>query len=110
MCYGSQAAAIFKIGSGKELPAIPDHLSEDGKDFIRQCLQRNPLHHPMASQLLEHPFVKLAAPLERVEKPVLGPEPSDPSPGVSVTARTLVLSHNAIYLKNECCRHCCIFF
>ncbi|CAK9156622.1 unnamed protein product [Ilex paraguariensis] len=51
-------AAMFKIGNSKELPAMPDNLSEDGKDFVRQCLQRNPLHRPTAAQLLEHPFVK----------------------------------------------------
>ncbi|GAV79317.1 Pkinase domain-containing protein [Cephalotus follicularis] len=67
-------AAMFKIGNSKELPVIPDHLSDDGKDFVRQCLQRNPLHRPTAAKLLEHPFVKYAAPLER---PVLGPEPSN---------------------------------
>ena len=39
---------------------MPDHLSEDGKDFIRQCLQRNPVHRPSAAQLLLHPFVKKA--------------------------------------------------
>ncbi|KAB2621062.1 mitogen-activated protein kinase kinase kinase YODA [Pyrus ussuriensis x Pyrus communis] len=58
-------AAMFKIGNSKELPEIPDHLSEDGKSFIRLCLQRNPLHRPTAAQLLEHPFVRNVAPLER---------------------------------------------
>lgn len=70
-------AALFKIGNSKELPVIPDHLSEDGKDFVRQCLQRNPAHRPTAAQLLDHSFVKNAAPLER---PVPYPEPSDPLP------------------------------
>ncbi|KAK9927167.1 hypothetical protein M0R45_024366 [Rubus argutus] len=58
-------AAMFKIGNSKELPGIPGHLSEDGKDFVRLCLQRNPLHRPTAVQLLEHPFVKNVASLER---------------------------------------------
>ncbi|CAN6579104.1 unnamed protein product [Malus baccata var. baccata] len=58
-------AAMFKIGNSKELPEIPDHLSEDGKNFIRLCLQRNPLHRPTAAQLLEHPFVRNVAPPER---------------------------------------------
>ncbi|XP_055821555.1 mitogen-activated protein kinase kinase kinase YODA [Solanum dulcamara] len=58
-------AAIFKIGNSKEVPAIPYHLSDEGKDFVRQCLQRNPLHRPTASQLLEHPFVQSTAPMER---------------------------------------------
>lgn len=74
---------MFKIGNSKELPPIPDSLSEDGKDFIRQCLQRNPIRRPTAAQLLEHPFVKNAAPLDR---PVIniGPEPSEaPSSGTN---------------------------
>ncbi|XP_010255322.1 PREDICTED: mitogen-activated protein kinase kinase kinase YODA-like [Nelumbo nucifera] len=64
-------AAMFKIGNSKELPAIPEHLSEEGKDFVRKCLQRNPLLRPTAAQLLEHPFVKNVAPLEKpiVESP-----------------------------------------
>lgn len=72
-------AAMFKIGNSKELPPIPDSLSEDGKDFIRQCLQRNPPRRPTAAQLLEHSFVKNAAPLDR---PVIniGPEPSEAPP------------------------------
>ncbi|GAA0147972.1 non-receptor serine/threonine protein kinase [Lithospermum erythrorhizon] len=60
-------AAIFKIGNGKELPEIPKHLSDDGKDFIRQCLQRNPFQRPSAANLLQHPFVSNAA---TVEKPI----------------------------------------
>ncbi|KZV41036.1 mitogen-activated protein kinase kinase kinase YODA-like [Dorcoceras hygrometricum] len=59
-------AAMFKIGNSKELPTIPDHLSEEGKDFVRLCLQRNPLHRPTASQLLEHVFVKGAAPAKEI--------------------------------------------
>ncbi|KAL4574814.1 hypothetical protein LXL04_021652 [Taraxacum kok-saghyz] len=70
-------AALFKIGNSKELPVIPDHLSEEGKDFVRQCLQRNPQHRPTAAQLLDHSFIKNAPPLER---PVPYPEPSDPLP------------------------------
>ncbi|EPS67034.1 mitogen activated protein kinase kinase kinase kkk 3, partial [Genlisea aurea] len=50
-------AAIFKIGNSKDIPEIPDHLSSHAKDFIRQCLQRDPSSRPTASQLLAHPFV-----------------------------------------------------
>ncbi|KAM7504779.1 hypothetical protein LguiB_003683 [Lonicera macranthoides] len=78
-------AAMFKIGNSKELPAIPDHLSEDGKDFVRKCLQRNPMNRPTATQLLEHRFVKNAAPLER---PIIGSEPSDP-PGITNGVKSL---------------------
>ncbi|PIA49333.1 hypothetical protein AQUCO_01300281v1 [Aquilegia coerulea] len=83
-------AAMFKIGNSKELPAIPDHLSDDGKDFVRQCLQRNPLHRLTAAQLLEHPFVKNAAPLERH---IPGSEPSEPHPGVTTGLRSLGVGH-----------------
>ncbi|RZC72655.1 hypothetical protein C5167_048131 [Papaver somniferum] len=82
-------AAMFKIGNSKELPAIPDHLSEEGKEFVKLCLQRNPLHRPTAAQLLEHPFVKNAAPVER---PILGPEPLE-SPGVTNGMRSLGVAH-----------------
>lgn len=73
-------AAMFKIGNSRELPVIPEHLSDDGKDFVKLCLQRNPHHRPTAAQLLEHPFVKNAAPIER---PILSSEPSDTTPGVT---------------------------
>ncbi|CAH8375100.1 unnamed protein product [Eruca vesicaria subsp. sativa] len=55
-------AAIFKIGNSKDLPEIPDHLSNDAKNFIRLCLQRNPTVRPTASQLLEHPFLRVHSP------------------------------------------------
>lgn len=68
-------AAMFKIGNSKELPAIPDHLSEEGKDFVRLCLQRNPHNRPTAAQLLDHPFVRTTSPVER---PLPLPEAPDP--------------------------------
>ncbi|CAN4087718.1 unnamed protein product [Withania somnifera] len=68
-------AAMFKIGNSKELPAIPEHLSDEAKDFVRKCLQREPRHRPTAAQLLEHPFVKNIATLE---KPNISASPSDP--------------------------------
>ncbi|XP_022720417.1 mitogen-activated protein kinase kinase kinase YODA-like isoform X1 [Durio zibethinus] len=83
-------AAMFKIGNSKELPAIPDSLSDDGKDFVRQCLQRNPSHRPTAAWLLEHPFVKNAAPLER---PNFSADASDPSPAVANAMRTLEIGN-----------------
>ncbi|KAL3653538.1 hypothetical protein CASFOL_003219 [Castilleja foliolosa] len=58
-------AAMFKIGNSKELPALPNHLSDEGKDFVMLCLQRNPQNRPTAAQLLEHSFVKNAGPLEK---------------------------------------------
>lgn len=79
---------MFKIGNSKELPAIPDHLSDDGKDFVRKCLQRNPSHRPTAIQLLEHPFVKNVAPSER---PILSVEPAESMPAIVNAGRLMVL-------------------
>ncbi|CAK9148735.1 unnamed protein product [Ilex paraguariensis] len=58
LCGNPQVAAIFKIGNSKEIPEIPDHLSNDAKNFIRLCLQREPSARPMAPQLLDHPFIR----------------------------------------------------
>ncbi|PON62895.1 Serine/threonine protein kinase [Parasponia andersonii] len=87
-------AAMFKIGNSKERPAIPDHLSADGKDFVLQCLQRNPMDRPTASQLLEHPFVKNAAPLER---PILSAEPSEGPPSAANAVRSLGIGNARNY-------------
>ncbi|RZB44195.1 Mitogen-activated protein kinase kinase kinase YODA isoform B [Glycine soja] len=81
-------AAMFKIGNSKELPTIPDHLSNEGKDFVRKCLQRNPHDRPSASELLDHPFVKNAAPLER---PIPAPEALDPVSGITQGAKALAI-------------------
>ncbi|PKI79410.1 mitogen-activated protein kinase kinase kinase 3-like isoform X2 [Punica granatum] len=51
-------AAIFKIGNSKDMPEIPDHLSNEAKSFIRLCLQREPSARPTASKLLDHPFIR----------------------------------------------------
>ncbi|XP_057978270.1 mitogen-activated protein kinase kinase kinase YODA isoform X3 [Malania oleifera] len=93
-------AAMFKIGNSKDLPTIPDHLSDIGKDFVRQCLQRNPLHRPTAAKLLEHPFVKNAAPLER---PILSSEPSDLLPmGTNVVkSQSIGQAKNISCLESE---------
>lgn len=51
-------AAIFKIGNSKDIPEFPSHFSEEGKDFLKLCLQRDPSARPSASQLLGHAFVR----------------------------------------------------
>lgn len=71
---GLKVAAMFKIGNSKELPTIPENLSDEGKDFVRLCLQRNPSQRPTAAQLLDHPFVKSAVPPENSK---LGSTPPD---------------------------------
>jgi len=77
---------MFKIGNSKELPTIPDHLSEDGKDFVRLCLQRNPQNRPSAAQLLEHSFVKNAM----LERSILTAVPSEDPTAIINAVRSLV--------------------
>ncbi|KAL6182213.1 hypothetical protein ACLB2K_043636 [Fragaria x ananassa] len=93
-------AAMFKIGNSKELPGIPGHLSEEGKDFVRLCLQRNPLHRPTAAQLLEHPFVKNVAPLER---PIMSLEHCEGPPAVTNAVRSQAFGHgrNNLHFDSE---------
>lgn len=79
---------MFKIGNSKELPAIPDTLSDEGKDFVRLCLQRDPQRRPPAAKLLEHSFVKNVAPLE---KQTLSPTSSDHSAMKSVVLSLYIL-------------------
>ncbi|KAK4384969.1 Mitogen-activated protein kinase kinase kinase YODA [Sesamum angolense] len=62
MSQFKQEVAMLKVAYHKELPTIPDHLSDDCKDFVRHCLQWNPKHRATAAQLLEHPFVKSSSP------------------------------------------------
>lgn len=40
------------------MPIIPEHLSNDAKNFIMLCLQRDPSARPTAQKLLEHPFIR----------------------------------------------------
>ncbi|KAI5383657.1 mitogen-activated protein kinase kinase kinase YODA [Lathyrus oleraceus] len=80
-------AAMFKIGNSRELPKIPDHLSEEGKSFVRLCLQRDPVDRPSAGQLLEHPFVKSAF-LERL---FLTADPSESPSSVMNAMRSLAI-------------------
>ncbi|KAG8374985.1 hypothetical protein BUALT_Bualt10G0052500 [Buddleja alternifolia] len=84
-------AAMFKIGNSRELPAIPDHLSEEGKEFVRLCLQRNPCDRPTAAHLLEHPFVKNVASLERF---IPSAEPIEAIPTITHAVRALGLGHS----------------
>lgn len=53
-----QVQAIFKIGNSKDIPEIPNHLSDEGKNFLMLCLQRDPSLRPSAVQLMDHPFVR----------------------------------------------------
>ncbi|CDY17301.1 BnaA10g09350D [Brassica napus] len=49
--------AIYKIGFTGESPEIPECLSEKGKDFLTNCLRRDPKQRWAVEELLQHPFL-----------------------------------------------------
>ncbi|KAF5740065.1 mitogen-activated protein kinase kinase kinase ANP1 [Tripterygium wilfordii] len=52
-----EVAAFYFIGSTKSHAEIPEHLSAEAKDFLLQCLQKEPNMRPDATNLLQHPFI-----------------------------------------------------
>ncbi|XP_024527893.1 mitogen-activated protein kinase kinase kinase 17 [Selaginella moellendorffii] len=57
-------SALYRIGCSEELPELPWWLSEQGKDFVMNCLRRDPRERWTSAQLLQHPFV-----MEAMESP-----------------------------------------
>ncbi|XP_020664640.3 mitogen-activated protein kinase kinase kinase 4 isoform X2 [Pogona vitticeps] len=49
---------MYRVGMGHK-PPIPDRISPEGKDFLSHCLESDPKMRWTASQLLDHPFVKV---------------------------------------------------
>lgn len=47
---------MIKIAEGKT-PPIPEHLSEEGKLFLKKCFQQNPDFRPSVDDLLKEPFM-----------------------------------------------------
>ncbi|XP_028764088.1 mitogen-activated protein kinase kinase kinase 17 [Neltuma alba] len=65
---------LMRIGGGEELPEIPNDLSDDGKDFLRRCLVKDPRKRWTAEKLSEHPFVAdETVSLEHVKEPWTSP-------------------------------------
>ncbi|KAK1316992.1 Mitogen-activated protein kinase kinase kinase NPK1 [Acorus calamus] len=58
-----EVAALFHIGTTKSHPPIPEHLSEEAKDFLLKCLQKEPNSRPAASDLLQS-FNPMSEPLD----------------------------------------------
>jgi mitogen-activated protein kinase kinase kinase len=53
-CY----QAMTKIGRSNDIPPIPDYLSENFKDLLLKCLNRNPKERATFKDLRDHPFLK----------------------------------------------------
>ncbi|KAK9031407.1 hypothetical protein V6N11_032789 [Hibiscus sabdariffa] len=51
-------SALYRIGFSSDVPEIPSNISKQGKDFLTECLKREPGKRWSATELLEHDFVK----------------------------------------------------
>nr|XP_013800903.1 PREDICTED: mitogen-activated protein kinase kinase kinase 4 isoform X8 [Apteryx mantelli mantelli] len=56
--YEHNFQIMYRVGMGHK-PPIPDKVSPEGKDFLCHCLESDPKMRWTASQLLDHPFVKV---------------------------------------------------
>ncbi|XP_050234580.1 mitogen-activated protein kinase kinase kinase 20-like [Mercurialis annua] len=56
--YANSEELMVEIGDDEsEIPEIPCQVSEDGKDFLRACLVKQPEFRSTAEMLLSHPFL-----------------------------------------------------
>lgn len=56
--FDNPMAAMVKIGMSNLTPPLPEVLSDQGKDFISQCTQRDKNQRPLAAMMLEHDLVR----------------------------------------------------
>ena len=61
---------LFKIACTEEDLPLPQDLSEECRDFLSKCLQRDPRMRWSASELLRHPFL-LSEPSSHLSSPSL---------------------------------------
>ena len=50
--------SFLQVGMGQS-PEVPEHLSEEGKDFLGTCFVQNPQERATAQDLLSHNFIKV---------------------------------------------------
>lgn len=49
-------SAMFRIVED-QCPPLPENISEDMKDFLRACFQKDPALRPSATELKQHPWI-----------------------------------------------------
>ncbi|MCO5607696.1 hypothetical protein L7F22_061895 [Adiantum nelumboides] len=66
-------AALYKLGCSEEDPPLPEAISDDARDFLLHCLQRDPKARWTASELLQHPFLSSIATEKEAKHEQLSP-------------------------------------
>eukprot|EP01122_Echinamoeba_exundans_P008340 TRINITY_DN2750_c0_g1_i2.p1 TRINITY_DN2750_c0_g1~~TRINITY_DN2750_c0_g1_i2.p1 ORF type:complete len:892 (-),score=162.12 TRINITY_DN2750_c0_g1_i2:84-2759(-) len=89
--YTQVAALVFAVATTESIPNIPDHLSDDCKNFLKLCLQRDPNSRPTAAELLRHRWLTSAKESHRINTLSLTPSFTDSSSPLS-TPRSLTNS------------------
>ncbi|KAM7481926.1 hypothetical protein LguiB_006509 [Lonicera macranthoides] len=56
--YRNRDDLLYQIQC-KEVPDMPEEMSEQGKDFLRRCLAKHPANRQTAEMLLSHPFITI---------------------------------------------------
>jgi serine/threonine protein kinase len=57
--FTSSVSAMFHIATTTDHPSMPEGFSEEGLDFIKLCLTRNPARRPNSIVMLSHPWLNL---------------------------------------------------
>ncbi|XP_069472660.1 mitogen-activated protein kinase kinase kinase 19 isoform X2 [Ambystoma mexicanum] len=58
LAHMDRLPAMFYIGAQRgQMPSLPSHFSENAREFVDSCLNRDQNERPSASQLLQHPFI-----------------------------------------------------
>jgi len=73
-----QMQAIFRIGSMKAIPPLPDDISDNCRDFLACTFELEHTKRPTAAELLAHAFLTEIAELEP-DEPVTAPEEGNSS-------------------------------
>lgn len=58
--FDNQMIALRRIGMSKDVPPVPDHVSERCRDFLDRCLQRDPSKRLGVQELSTHELVHCA--------------------------------------------------
>ncbi|KAJ0406080.1 hypothetical protein ATCC90586_005904 [Pythium insidiosum] len=107
--HSNPLTAMFHIASRDAIPPIPPRLSDNAREFLLACFQKDPSRRPTASNLLRHPYLQVQEPhdaecradvepphsLERLVPPVSGRGQSvdaPPSPASASSASDRVAS------------------